>query len=426
MRTRWVIVAGVVLVGACGVNAQPAPLPMAAVPSVPLPPAAIAPLPAVPSVPGTAPPAPTQAQAPPLLPVPNPSPPLAEVPRPGPVPGVEYDPGYLYLPDRVAERRLGAPECGPPGRWWVSTSLELAWVPSRPAPADIRLRFSNPVAFGTIPGPVVPAAGRSAGRFNAALNLVVGHWFDEANTRGIEGSFFSRDASETISVAAPGAVVLLPPRGRGRGEFQILGFPSVSLVSAFPVTFDTYFATVDVNYRHRLYCSENARLDATVGYRYAFLGDDLYLGEHSDDGDAYRWNRASVSNNFHGAQIGVAGEARANGWYVSGSAKVALGATTSDVTTTGVFIGAEGLAGNGYRRLAGLTWAEQTSFAVLPSFNVQVGRQLTPHIRLFTGYSFAYLSRAARLGDALSPSSPPLNVTDFWVQSISLGADFRF
>lgn len=414
MRMRWVVAVGAALVG-CGANAQPS------TPSAPSTPAIPSPAPTVPQNP-----------SPLLLPVPNQSQrPLAEVPRPGP-PGIEYDPNYLYLPEQIPEQRA-ANECGPAGRWWVGVSLELAWVPARPAPTNVRLRIPNPILpvipVNTVPGPVLPTAGRSAGRFDAALNLVLGYWFDEGRTHGVDASFFSRDAHNTFDVTAPGSIVVFP-RGNGRGSPTVIPFSSpvaFGIPSIFPATLDTYFATVDVNYRHRLFCNENSRLDVIAGYRYAFLGDELYLGEFADDGNSdYRRNRAAVSNNFHGGQIGLAGEVRSNAWYVSGAAKIAFGGTTSEATTTGLFWGAEGFAGIDFQRLRGLMGAEQTNFAVLPSFNVQVGCQLTRHLRLFGGYSFAYLSRTARLGDALSPVSTNLVITDFWVQSIGFGGEFRF
>ena len=37
--------------------------------------------------------------------------------------------------------------------------------------------------------------------------------------------------------------------------------------------------------------------------------------------------------------------------------------------------------------------------------NVQVGRQVGQHARVFVGYSFQYLSEVARLGDVLNPAA---------------------
>ena len=80
----------------------------------------------------------------------------------------------------------------------------------------------------------------------------------------------------------------------------------------------------------------------------------------------------------------------------------------------------------GFRRLSALTAGDQSEFAVMPTLNVQLGRQVTERARVFAGYSFNYLSRVARLGDALNPANTGLTFTDFWVQSIGFGAEFRF
>lgn len=402
MRRRWLVALGVVVLGVGSATAQPAP--------------------------SGAPAREVPCDLPPLLPVPKTSPPLAEVPRPGPA-GGEYDHGYNYLPEQLPERSRWHPDvCGPLGRWWVTPSLELAFAPTRPAPAAVRLRVADPAApGGTLPGPLLPVSGRSAGRFEAAVGLIVGRWFGETNTQGIEAGFFLRDANNTFGGTAPGALVLFP-QGTRRGA-QVIAFPGALapfVVGTFPATLGTFFTTVDVNYRHKLLCTENSRLDALAGYRYAFLGDELYLGDATDGHDEYRLNRAAVSNSFHGGQLGLAGEVRANRWYAAASVKVALGAVTADAEATGAFTGAEARAPNGFRRLAALTAGDQTEFAVMPAVNMQFGRQVTDHARVFAGYSFNYLSRVARLGDALNPATAGLTFTEFWVQSISLGAEFRF
>ena len=399
MRSRWLVALGVAVLGAGSARAQPAP---------PIPPAREYPC-----------------DLPPLLPVPQNPGALAEVPRPGPL-GVEYDHGYHYLPEQLPARSFRRDDvCGPLGQWWVTPSLELSWVPTRPVPSTVRLRVADPASFGgTLPGPVLPVAGRSSGQFEAAVGLVVGRWFGETNAHGVEASFFLRDANNTFEGTSPGAIVLFP-RGTRRVA-QVIAFPAAPfVVGSFPVTLGTFFTTVDVNYRHKLYCDDCSRLDWLAGYRYAFLGDELYLGDAPADPDEYRLNRASVSNSFHAGQIGLAGEIRTNGWYAAGSVKLAFGVVNAEAEATGAFIGAEARNGS-FRRLSALGSAEQSEFAVMPALNVQLGRQVTDHIRVFGGYSFNYLSRAARLGDALNPTITGLTFTDFWVQSISFGAEFRF
>jgi hypothetical protein len=78
---------------------------------------------------------------------------------------------------------------------------------------------------------------------------------------------------------------------------------------------------------------------------------------------------------------------------------------------------------------------------------INVGYQLTEHLRAFVGYSFLYWTHVARPGDqidrAVNPTQLPLSTTapqltgparpapvlrdtDFWAQGISFGVEFRY
>jgi Putative beta barrel porin-7 (BBP7) len=338
----------------------------------------------------------------------------------------EYDHGYVYLPERSPDP-LPPEACRPLGRWWVGATLELAWVPTQPAPANVRLRVPGPAGL-TLPGVILPTRGLATSEFEAAFGLTLGAWFDPLNTHGVDSSFFVRNSDTTFSAYAPGSVVLFAD-GPGRSPPRVisLGEPLASnFVATFPATLSTFFTTVDVNYRHRLFCSPNARLDWLAGYRFAYLSDELYLGE-VPDGNDYRRNRLAVTNPFHAGQVGLAGEMRGDRWYISSSAKLAFGVVTPEVTASGLFLNAEsGTAGRGYQRVAALAVPTQSEFAVMPVFNAALGRQMTDHARAFVGYTFQYLSTVGRLSDTLHPDSHGLCLTDFWVQSINFGLELRY
>lgn len=428
-RPWWSVVASV---GVGWGVAQGQPVPGDSLP--PIPPLPTSPAPALPSPSASAEPTPTVPAPvgnplPPLLPVPANEPPLAEVPRPPRAGGIEYDPGYQYLPETLPQRPRAADLCGPEGRWWVTPSFELGWMPRATVATDLRLRLTDPaMLWGNVPRPVLPSAGTNSGQFGAGMALAVGRWFGQNNIHGLEGNFYFLNSATTYDAFMPGYVVSFP-RSRGTAAAQILPYPpavSPVVVGTFPFTLDTFFATVDVNYRRNMICTPHARLDLLAGYRYAYLGDELYLGDYSDSYDDYRHNRFAVANHFHGGQIGLVGEVRWEGWYVAGAAKIALGGTTPDLTTTGAFTGTDGRIGNRFRRLGALSQEERTEFAVLPTVNVQLGHRLGEHSRVFVGYSFAYLSHVTRISDATRPGFSPLNANDFWVQSIGFGADFRF
>src|SRR5262249_61712278 len=81
----------------------------------------------------------------------------------------------------------------------------------------------------------------------------------------------------------------------------------------------TWFAGAELNYRAGLLATEDARLDLLAGYRFAYLEDELYLGEQPADGQTlFKRNRLTAEDTFHGGQLGLAGEWRTQTWYTQG------------------------------------------------------------------------------------------------------------
>lgn len=365
-------------------------------------------------------------ELPPLL-----TPPATAAPPPssGPRgPTGEYDHNHLYLPDYNPPRTTAPEVCRPLGRWWVNAEFELAFLPNRPVPGTLRLRA--PDGFGgRVPGPYLAVNGQSASDLQGGFGLAVGRWFGESNTHGVEGSFFTLGGGDTtIDGFAPGMLVLFPDGADRSAPAVLLLPPSVPITGVFPATLTTWFVGADVNYRCNVYCSANARIDALAGYRFAFVQDELFIGESPDAGDDYKRNRAAVSNPFHGGQIGLAGEYRIESWYVSGNAKVAFGTVTTEVTASGLFLGADALNGTGgFAPLPALGQPTRSQFAVLPTLNVTLGRQIREHTRLYAGYSFQYLSCVTRLADVVTPTTgPTAPTTDFWVQAVNFGVEWRW
>jgi hypothetical protein len=366
-------------------------------------------------------------ELPPLL-VPPTTP--APCPREQPAgPAGEYDHGHLYLPQYVPPAPQAPEVCRPLGRWWVNPSLELAWVPTRSAPGSVRLRIPDGLG-GSLPGPILPAGGQTTSNFQSGFALSVGRFIGESNTHAVEaGLYFLGTADHTFDGIAPGMLVVFP-QGSTKSAPQLIPLPpplDTRIVGVFPATLSTFFIGADANYRRNLHCGPNARLDALAGYRFGYLQEELFPGDVPEPGcDAYTRNRLLVANEFHGGQVGLAGEWRAESWYVGGTVKVAFGAVTSDVCARGLFVGSEGATATGYARLAALGDPPRSRFAVLPTVNLAVGKQLSERARLFAGYSFQYLSRAARLGDVLDPAASGIPVTDFWVQAINFGMELRY
>jgi hypothetical protein len=75
----------------------------------------------------------------------------------------------------------------------------------------------------------------------------------------------------------------------------------------------------------------------------------------------------------------------------------------------------------------------QTRFAVVPEANVKLGYDINQYVRFTVGYTYIYLSEAARPADQLTPGVftpaapfPGVHSTDFWVQGLDVGLRFCF
>ena len=428
MGSRWLAACGVGVLLAAPASAQ-SPL------SVPEPEPAPVPYSIAPDPP---------TMLPPLLPVvPTEPVPPSTVPR---GPGGNYDPGYLYLPDRAPDGpKLPPCPCRPLGTWWVAPELALAWSAPAQVPPLVRLGVPGPRGR-PVPGPVAFGGESLPAPFRAGFALNAGVWLDRCHRSGIDANFFYlAQGGYSTTILSPGAL-LLPT---WRGNFP-LSDPAAGYVGTFQFGLGTRYTTADVNYRHNFYCETNTRLDLLVGYRYARLGEDidLYGKRLGPEGAILRFrDQAWATNNFNGGQIGLAGEYRfEGGWYLGGTGTIALGALNADTDLYGKFRTDGTVIPYGfYSRpdVAGVR--EHSRFAVMPVLKLAVGRQLGEHARIYLGYQFQYLNNLTRAGDILDPTPtlPPgnpalavlpwpatgrrdVNTSDFWVQSVNLGIDLRY
>jgi hypothetical protein len=350
------------------------------------------------------------------LPVPPCDPPTPPAP-PGPRgPGTEYDPGYLYIPDRAPEAPVVV--SSPSGRWWWAPSVELAWVSPGSAPQAVRLR--PPDLFGgTVPGLNVPLGGRTTGPFQAGFGLSAGRWFGDDHLHALEASLFVLPGStRTFDGFAPGTLLLFPD-GPAHSAPLLVRFPSPlsALGTTFPVSTSTRFVGADLNYRVGLLVAPDWRVDLLAGYRFAYLEDEVFLGDEPTDGQtAYKRNRLTVEDTFHGGQLGLAGRYQTQTWYTDGTVKLAYGGVIMKSAATGAFLSPEQMA----------TFRTDTRPAFLPTVNVRLGYRLSDRGRLFAAYTFQYLNRVERLGDAFTCESGMGGKRDFWVQSLGLGFEWGY
>src|SRR6185312_4170089 len=367
-------------------------------------------------------------------------PPLLAVP-PSPMPPTsgsrgpsgDYDPSYFYLPERAPEN-AGPIACGPAGRFCITPALELAWIKPVSTP--------NLVRVGTLNGPVA-YGGQQSTPFTPGFSVAGGFWLNPEQTHGFDASFFWLPETGVNTVFFSHGSPLLLPTGGG-GAFPLA---DAEHAGSYQAGWNTRFATADVDYRNNLICTPNARLDALIGYRYANVGEvgALYGKRVGPGGEIERFrDDIDAVNNFHGGQIGLAGEYRIDRWFISGSGKMAFGAMFTDTDLEGKFRVNGVVAPVGFYARPGVNGTrEHANFAVMPVVGLTLGRQITDHCRLFVGYNFFYLSNVIHGPDVIDPTptviaanpQAPIAATTvrrdaststFWSQSVNLGLDWRF
>ena len=305
------------------------------------------------------------------------------------------------------------------------------------------------------------------------MRVRLGFWLDECGTCGIEAGFFSfgqaNDPFQASSNGNPGLfrpffntttnapdaelVALQLPRAAG-------GFDPI-LTGTVAVQNSTDFMGGDVNLRRRLCADECGRIDGLLGYRYMRLRDVTSIQENllSTDPQEFAaplntrinvFDRFETINTFNGAQVGLIGERRFGRWIGSLRTMLAFGVTQQTVKIDGSTQvitpdGTSTVSRGGLLALSSnIGTYNHNAFSVIPEVNLNLGYQITDHIRIFGGYSFLYWSNVVRSSDQINlavnptllPNNGPLagapspvfqrRETDFWAHGFNVGIQMNW
>jgi hypothetical protein len=370
--------------------------------------------------------------------------------------------------------------CGPPGRIWGSAEYLLWWTREMKVPPLVTagpLSATGPILGA--PGTTVLFGGheldddfmRSGGRFT------LGFWLNDCQTKGIEASYFFLGSRSTnfnaSSSGAPGSAILGRPffdTSTGTQGVELLAVPGFASGSVNVGTTSS-FQGAEVNGICNLCCCCCNRLDLLIGPRWLQLDECITITEDTTilanpttpaffagsglpvvAGDhIVVSDRFCTHNDFYGAQIGARYELRHGNFFVDLLGKVALGVTheTLDVsgsTTVTPPGGTPVTTPGGLFALPGnIGHFTHDEFSVVPEVGINVGYQVTHHLRAFVGYTFIYWSDVARPADQINqnvnstliptsivaPSGPPtqplaIRDTPFWAHGFNAGLEFRF
>ena len=151
--------------------------------------------------------------------------------------------------------------------------------------------------------------------------------------------------------------------------------------------------------------------------------------------------------------MGLDFEVRQGPWSAELLTKLALGDTHQIVSINGSQVQDDNVLGISTFRGGLLALPTnigrftQDRFSVVPELGLNLGYQVTDHLRLVVGYSFLYWSSVVRPGGQSDRNldvtnipnfistalptgqgrpAPLLQTTDFWAQGINFGLQFRF
>ncbi len=327
---------------------------------------------------------------------------------------------------------------------------------------------------------VLPAATVLYGGNNDILNdrmsgtrVRFGWWFANHPNLGIEGEYLGFGTqNESFDQQSTGATILARPffnAVTGLNDAELVSFPGV-LSGRVRTNATSKLDGAAVRFRKIVCCSSRCgcspltcgptevqtRIDATVGWRYYQLNESLGIREDLTSLDANNPGTFVINDNFrtlnqfNGAEIGFQWFGRRGRWSLDALMRLGIGNTRQLVTIGG----STQTTQNGQTTTAtGGLLAQRTNigtltrnqFGIAPELGATLGYQLTHRMRLTAGYSFIYWSNVVRPGDQidttvnpnlLPPENPTQNAflnprfafreTDYWIQGLSLGGDYRW
>ncbi len=365
-----------------------------------------------------------------------------------------------------AEGEFAAPWAAPAERFYARAEYLLWWIKDPRVPVLVTTGPPETGGILGLPGTQILFGGstvdegtRSGGRFTA------GYWLDDCQRCGLEGNyFFLGNRSARFAANSNQFPVLARPffnLNQGTEFSQITAGPGLS-TGTVTVNLPSRLWGAEGNVRHQWCCGCAYRVDWLAGFRYLQLDESLDILEAIQalpTAPAFANDRIFVNdhfatkNQFYGGQVGLDAEVRRGRWFLDVLGKVALGDTHQviDISGNQVIIPPTGpvqtFQGGLLALSSNIGHHTRERFAVVPEVGVNVGCQVTDHLRAFVGYNFLYWSNVVRPGDQIDrgldvtripnfpvPAMPlaqprpavPFKETDFWAQGINFGLEFKY
>lgn len=359
----------------------------------------------------------------------------------------------------------------PQFRHWASIDYLMAWTPSTSLPQLATANmFGQPVLGDPNTVTLLGGTRRSRGEFEG-MRFVLGSWGSGNPLFGSELAYHFLGTKTDRSVVSGGGVggeallgrPLFNPR---TGREDVVPISHRLMLGELAVSQSLRVQGWELGWLRQLYTNEVVRVSGLAGYRYFMMNEGLRLEQLSQFAGVSQFglnttyrsaaaDQIDAHNRFHGGTLGLRTQFTYGGLFAQVDTKVSLGRTTEVVRISGQTVAtADSAAGHAVNYFAGGVLGQPTNsgrtargvFAVLPEANVRLGYQFSDRSRVFVGYQFTYLSDAVRAGEQLDrvvdlsqTSGDPLALlppairprvpfarSDFWVQGVTLGVEWRY
>jgi hypothetical protein len=356
--------------------------------------------------------------------------------------------------------------CCFPNRWYGTAEYLLWFIRGQPLPPLLTtgsLADMTPGALGQ-PGTTVLYGGNSiSNNPYSGVRLRGGYWFGPCHGLGLDlGGFVLGGNNNRFNASSLGNPFLARPfinALTGLPDVEAVATPN-GLTGSFSSTNTFILFGAEANLRRNICCGCNWYIDALAGWRLLGLNESLTVQENLavvrstnpalPAGSTFVVSdRFGTTNLFNGGQIGCIAEYRLGRWSIDMRTTVALGGTQQNVSISGsTFSQAPGQAGvlstgGLLAQTSNIGHFSREIITIVPEVGINLGYQFTNHLRGFVGYNFLYWSNVVRQGNQVDlvvnpnlipptmnvgPQRPTFNFhgSDFWVQGIQFGLDFRW
>jgi hypothetical protein len=321
--------------------------------------------------------------------------------------------------------------CGVDSRWFGSVDYVVGWIRHNPTPPLAQVLPDNLNSFVNSGRDLPAGSGRTIfgengtdpGTFSG-VRVMGGFYFDGPKCWGLDGSYFQLfQKADSFAVASPGSPII------GRDFFNTIAAKDAFLRYTTPDGLANGFIRVDApaemytfdgNVRAQGPSMLSDRVDYLAGLRYLRLKDSLTV----DSGATIRQDPTATPfiiqshesfralNEFYGAQVGFDSHYHWGCFSVEFVGKLAAGWVRERVRIEGYSTTQEGTATPVVYPNQSVLLVQPSNagsysrnkFAVLPEGIVNVGYQITPHVRAQIGYDAIVLSNVERSGVAIDPN----------------------